>query len=139
MGQHGSLEKVMETIEPEKVPQNFRYEAARDFFRECEAVDTSKINFEFKDPDVEGLRKFLVEDYSFSKERVESYLERLKVSKSRTKQRPLDSFFGAPKVEIKDSDKFDPTKRRGAAKAAGQKRKLPGTASTGAGAKRGRR
>merc|ERR1711972_988152 len=75
--QHGSLEKAMATIEPEKVPQNFRYEAARAFFRECEAVDTSKINFEFRDPDVEGLRKFLVEDYSFSKERVDRYLERL--------------------------------------------------------------
>merc|ERR1712187_215827 len=35
--QHGSIEKVLEELGPEKVPANFRYQAARDFFRECEA------------------------------------------------------------------------------------------------------
>merc|ERR1719159_1271185 len=45
--QHGSLEKVLEVLGPEKVPENFRYEAARDFFRECEAVDTSVAEFKF--------------------------------------------------------------------------------------------
>merc|ERR1719150_1238285 len=51
--QHGSLEKVLEVLGPEKVPQNFRYQAAREFFQECEAVDTSTIDFEFKDPGIE--------------------------------------------------------------------------------------
>jgi len=138
--QHGSLEKVLENLDQEKIPQNFRYEAARDFFRECEAVDTSKVAFEFNDPDIEGLSKFLIEENSFAPERVARYADRLKNAKMRTKQRPLDSFFGAAKIEIKDSDKFDPTKRKGAAKAkAGDKRKAPGAASAAAGAKRGRR
>jgi len=136
--QHGSLEKVLENTETDKIPANFRYQSARDFFRECEAVDTSSVEFEFTDPDFDGLTKFLVEDYSFSKERVERYVERLKTAKSRTKQRPLTSFFGAPKIEIKDSDKFDPTKKKSAAKAkAGDKRKPSGNAVGGA-AKRGR-
>lgn len=136
--QHGSLEKVLETIEPEKIPSNFRFEAARDFFKECEAVDTASCNFEFKDPDFDGLVKFLVEENSFAPERVERYVERLKKAKSKTKQQTLSSFFGAPKVEIKDSDKFDPSKRRGAAKAkAAQKRPAPGAA--GNAAKRGRK
>nr|QDO16409.1 flap endonuclease 1 [Lingulodinium polyedra] len=130
--QHGSLEKVLEVLGPEKVPQNFRYQAAREFFKECEAVDTSKVDFKFEDPDCEGLTKFLVEECSFSKERVDRYLERLRNSKSRAKQRPLDSFFGAPKIEIKEGDKFDPTKKRSAAKAAAKagsgKRKAPGAA-----------
>merc|ERR1712060_819903 len=65
--QHGSLEKVLENTEPEKIPKNFNYQAARDFFRECEAVDSSSV--------------------------------------------------GAPKVVVNDSDKFDPTKKKGAAKA----------------------
>merc|ERR1711972_365481 len=73
--QHGSIEKVLETMEAEKIPENFRYQAARDFFKECEAVDTSTIEFDFKEPDVEGLKKFLIDDYSFSKERVDRYLE----------------------------------------------------------------
>merc|ERR1712113_589186 len=115
--QHGSLEKVLEVLGPEKVPQNFRYQAAREFFQECEAVDTATVDIQFKDPDTEGLTKFLVDECSFSKERVERYVERLNKAKSRTKQRPLDSFFGAAKVEIKEADKFDPMKRKGAPKA----------------------
>jgi len=137
--QHGCLEKVLEELGPDKVPENFRYQAARDFFKECEAVDTAAVEFTFGDPDCEGLRKFLVDECSFSKERVERYIERLKSCKTRSKQRPLDSFFGAPKVEIKESDKFDPSKRKGAtaaAKAGATKRKAPGT--TGGSAKRGR-
>lgn len=127
--QHGTLEKVLENLEPEKVPQNFNYADARTFFRECEAVDTSKVQFEFKEPDFEGLAKFLIEGQSFAKERVDRYIERLKAAKSKTKQRPLDSFFGAVKVQIKDEDKFDPTKKKGSAKAkakAGDKRKSAG-------------
>merc|ERR1719335_1683159 len=34
--EHGSLEKVLENTEAEKVPSNFRYQAARQFFQECE-------------------------------------------------------------------------------------------------------
>jgi len=116
--EHGSLEKVLETIEPERIPANFRYQAARQFFQECEAVDTKTTEFQFGEPDFEGLEKFLVEGQSFDKKRVDRYIERLKAAKGKTKQRPLDSFFGAVKVQIKDSEKFDPSqKRRGAAKA----------------------
>merc|ERR1719204_1806025 len=122
--QHGTIEKVIEELGPEKVPANFRYQAARDFFRECEAVDTSKVEFEFKEPDFDDLTSYLVDQWSFDKERVARYVERLRNAKNRTKQRPLDSFFGRAKVEIKDSDKFDPNKKRAGAKAgAAAKRK----------------
>jgi len=139
--QHGTLEKVIEELGPEKVPENFRYQDARQFFKECEAVNTQEVDFIWGEPDYEGLEKFLVEQCSFAKERVENYLNRLRKTKSITKQRPLDSFFGAPKVTIKDTDKFDPTKKKGAAakgaaKAGAAKRKAPGAA--GGPAKRGK-
>lgn len=136
--QHGTLEKVIEHLGADKVPENFRYDIARQFFRDCEAVDTETVQIEFGEPDFEGLTKFLVEQCSFNKERVERYVERLKAAKSRTKQRPLDSFFGRSKVEIKESDKFDPLKKKGgaapkaaAAKAGAAKRKAPGAAGGG--------
>merc|ERR1712190_142026 len=109
--QHGTLEKVLESVEPEKIPKNFDYKAARDFFKECESVDTASVNFNFAEPDFEGLTKFLVDQCSFQPERVERYVERLKNSKAKTKQRPLDSFFKRATVEIKESEKFDPTKK----------------------------
>lgn len=135
--QHGSLEKVLEELGPEKVPDNFRYQEARQFFKECEAVNTQDVDFKWEEPSYEGLEKFLVEQCSFAKERVEKYLERLRKTKSTTKQRPLDSFFGTPKVVIRDGDKFDPTKKKGAAKAGATKRKAPGAAG-GPAAKRGK-
>merc|ERR1719480_117700 len=45
--EHGTLEKVLEVLEAEKVPSNFRYQVAREFFQECESVDTKDIKFEF--------------------------------------------------------------------------------------------
>mmetsp|Transcript_76007 Transcript_76007/g.215345 ORF Transcript_76007/g.215345 Transcript_76007/m.215345 type:complete len:399 (+) Transcript_76007:92-1288(+) len=141
--QHGSLEKVLEELGPEKVPENFRYQDARQFFQECEAVNTQEVDFKWDEPDYEGLAKFLVEQCSFNKERVDNYMARLRKTKSTVKQRPLDSFFGAPKVVIRDGDKFDPSKKRGAAakgaaKAGANKRKAPGAAGGPAAAKRGR-
>jgi flap endonuclease-1 len=138
--QHGTLEKVLEELGPEKLPANFRYQAAREFFKECEAVDTKNLEFEFKDPDIEGLTKFLVEEMSFAKDRVDRYIERLKNSKQKTKQKPLDMFFGAAKVQIKESDKFDPTKKRGGAKAGAKgAAKRPAPKAGGPAAKRGRK
>eukprot|EP00928_Gymnodinium_smaydae_P071024 TRINITY_DN54714_c0_g1_i1.p1 TRINITY_DN54714_c0_g1~~TRINITY_DN54714_c0_g1_i1.p1 ORF type:complete len:420 (+),score=144.40 TRINITY_DN54714_c0_g1_i1:72-1262(+) len=140
--QHGCIEKILEDpAYKDKIPANFRYQVARDFFRACEAVDTAAQNFEFKDPDIEGLTKFLVEDNSFSKERVDRFIERLKNAKGKTKQRPLDSFFGPAKVEIKESDKFDPNKKKGGAKAkakAGADNKRKSGGGGGPAAKRSR-
>jgi len=138
--EHKSLENVLALPEyADKIPANFRYQDARAFFQECESVDTKEgfEEFKFTEPDFEGLTKFLVEGQSFDVKRVERFMERLKAAKGKTKQIPLSSFFGAVKVNIKDSDKFDPTKKRGGAKAkAGDKRKPSG--ATGGPAKKGR-
>merc|ERR1711920_1095087 len=108
--------------------------------------NTAEVSFEFKDPDFEGLKKFLVETCSFNTDRVDRYVERLKAAKNRTKQRPLDSFFGKPKVTITDADKFDALKKKGgaksgakaAAKAGSAGAKRPSTGQPNAGAKRAR-
>jgi flap endonuclease-1 len=138
--QHGSIEKVLENVDAEKVPEpeKFRFQAAREFFKECEAVDTKNIEFTFADPDVEGLEKFLVQKMSFDKTRVDRFIDRLKAAKGKTKQRPLDSFFGMAKVQIKDSDKFDPNKRKGTAKAKAGDNKRKASGATGGPAKRSR-
>lgn len=133
--QHGSIEQILANIEKEKIPSNFNFQAARDCFRECEAVDTANVKFEFQDPDIVGLEKFLIEENSFSKERVDRFIDRLKKAKSKTKQQTLSNFFGAPKVEIKDGDKFDPSRRRTTAKAKAQA-KRPGEQVQGNATKR---
>merc|ERR1712232_1289895 len=89
---------VLENIEKERIPANFNYELARAFFRECEAVDTKNVNFEFKEPDFEGLAKFLIEENSFQKERVDKYVERLKAAKAKAgdKRKAAPGASGGP-------------------------------------------
>jgi len=127
--QHKNIEAIVELPEmKDKIPANFNYQLAREFFINCEAVDTKTTPpFVFNEPDIEGLTKFLVEDNQFAKDRVDRYIERLKAAKNKTKQRPLDSFFGAAKIKISEEDKFDPTKKKAKGKAkADNKRKAPG-------------
>jgi flap endonuclease-1 len=111
--QHGTLEKILETLDPAKmpVPENFRYQIARQFFNECESVDTS-IELKWQEPDFEELKKFLVEENTFSEERVARYCERLRGAKSKTKQQPLSMFFQKAAPVIKDADKYDPNKKK---------------------------
>jgi len=117
--QHGTLEKVIETLDPEKhvVPKHFPYKESREFFQECECVDTTDLSFEFKEPQWEELRKYLEVDNSFAPERVTRLLDRLKAARGKTKQKPLSSFFKLAAPVIKEGDKFDPSKKRTAAKA----------------------
>lgn len=114
--QHGSLEKILETLDPVKMPlpANFRYELARQFFRECESVDPS-FELKWQAPDFDGLRKFLVEENSFDADRVNRYCDRLRAAKSKTKQQPLSFFFGTPQPVIRDADKFNPNQKKSSA------------------------
>jgi len=116
--QHGSLEKVIENLDPEKspVPSRFPYKEARELFKEAECVDTSNLEFDWKEPDWEGLREYLVKENNFSDERVTRLLDRLKAAKQKTKQRPLDSFFKRKDAVVNEDDKFDPSKKRAAPK-----------------------
>jgi flap endonuclease-1 len=118
LSEHGSIEKVIENLDPEKspVPSRFPYKEARELFREAECVPTENLEFEWKEPDFDALRKYLVEENSFSDERVTRLMDRLKTAKGKTKQKPLDSFFKRAAPKIEDADKFDPSKKRAAPK-----------------------
>jgi flap endonuclease-1 len=111
--QQGSIEKVLESLDPAKRPEpsNFKHELAKQFFQECESVDPS-MELKWEEPDFEGLRKFLVEENSFAEDRVARYCDRLRGAKSKTKQQPLSMFFGVAKPVIRDCDKFDVNKKK---------------------------
>ncbi|CAK0887613.1 unnamed protein product, partial [Prorocentrum cordatum] len=116
--QHGCLEKVLENLDTSKtpVPPGFRYQAAREFFRECESVDPAGVDLQWREPDLPGMRTgFLIDENSFSEERTLRFFDRLKAAKSKTKQQPLTMFFGAPKPVVRECDKYDPSKKRSAA------------------------
>merc|ERR1712048_1353375 len=122
---------ILENLDTAKthVPAGFRYQAAREFFRECDCVDTN-IDLKWQEPDFEGLRKFLVDQNQFSEERVQRTFQRLKAAKSKTKQQPLSRFFGTPTVTVREDEKFDPNKKKNAAASAKAKAKAKAKTST---------
>lgn len=80
----------------DKVPENFPFDDARELFKKHEVTDVEEIEtdpasgrvgrkrYDFADifsgrpqADMDGLRKFLVEENSFASERIEKQLEKL--------------------------------------------------------------
>jgi flap endonuclease-1 len=73
--------------------ETFNYEVARKLFKEPDVVDTKNIKLEFKKPDFNGLKEFLVKEKNFSESRIDNAIKRLDVAKSKASQSRLDSFF----------------------------------------------
>ena len=73
--------------------ENFDYVQARELFKKPEVIDTSKVEFNFTSPNVEGLKQFLVKEKNFNETRIDNAIKRLGNAKSKASQSRLDSFF----------------------------------------------
>ncbi|KAL0234699.1 hypothetical protein PCE1_001735 [Barthelona sp. PCE] len=107
MKEHGSLEGVLQNL-PERhrknLPDFYPFEEARRLFHDPDVIKCENIpKFSWKRPKEKGLLKFLVEENSFSEQRVLSAIERLKKTKKHKRQSRIDSFFKP--VPRKDSKK----------------------------------
>ncbi|EPT25227.1 putative flap structure-specific endonuclease 1 [Toxoplasma gondii TgCatPRC2] len=93
--EHGSIEKILEVVDPEKVPDGFCFQEAREFFRHPEVTPADRVHVAWGEVDVDGLKAFLVQENQFNEQRVENYITRLKKARGKTAQTRLESFFGA--------------------------------------------
>nr|XP_042702419.1 flap endonuclease 1-like isoform X2 [Chrysemys picta bellii] len=62
--QHGTIEQVLQNIDPQKhpLPANWDLEGARRLFLQPEVADPDRITLEWRDPDPEGLVRFLAHE-----------------------------------------------------------------------------
>ena len=95
---HKNIEGVLKNLDTAKypVPEPFPFEEARQLFVNPEVTSPEGLDLKWGDVDVEGLKKFLVEEKQFAEERVNKAIERLQKCKGKNSQMRLDSFFGAP-------------------------------------------
>jgi len=95
MHKYGSIEKVIANLDHAKhpVPERFPFEEVRELFKHPEIDDCKDIEFKWKEPDEEGLLKFLVGEKSFNEDRVKSALEKWKKMRSGSVQGRLDDYF----------------------------------------------
>ncbi|AAZ10120.1 flap endonuclease-1 (FEN-1), putative [Trypanosoma brucei gambiense DAL972] len=98
---YGSLEAFIESLDGTRyvVPEEFNYKDARNFFLEPEVTPGEEIDIQFREPDEEGLIKFLVDEKLFSKERVLKGIQRLRDALTKKTQGRLDQFFTITKPQ----------------------------------------
>lgn len=85
---HGTLEAAIAEL---GVDIEHRDEV-RTIFLEPNVLDSVEIRF--RDPDPEGVRHMLCDEHDFSRERIDSALEKFGVARGEQKQKSLDSWFG---------------------------------------------
>lgn len=110
--EHGTLEKVVESIEndPKKrytLPEDWPYQDARELFLspDVRSADDPECDFKWEAPDVEGLVQFLVNEKGFSEDRVRSAAQKLQKNVKTAQQSRLEGFFKAvPKTESEKKD-----------------------------------
>ncbi|KAM9166014.1 flap endonuclease 1-like isoform 2-T2 [Pangshura tecta] len=104
--QHGTIEQVLQNIDPQKhpLPVNWDPEGARRLFLQPEVADPGQITLEWRDPDPEGLVRFLAHEKHMNEARVCRRLQRWqdaqpkqRVSGEGGMQRKLGEFFPASK------------------------------------------
>lgn len=121
---HGTIEGVIAHIKtnPEskyKVPEDWPYEGARELFLNPDVIPAGEVELKWKEPNEEGLIKFMVEEKGFSEERIKSGITRLKKGLKTTAQGRLDGFF---KVRPKTPEELASSKKKRLAEEAAKKK-----------------
>lgn len=109
---HKSIEEIIKNLDSKKfeAPENWKYERARELFKEPEVTDINTIELKWIQPDEEGLVKYLCGDKQFSEDRVRAGAQKIQKSLKTATQGRLDSFFkvipsSTPPVKRKIEDK----------------------------------
>lgn len=120
--EHKNIEGVIASLDKTKypLPEPFPFEEARGLFVQPDVADASACDFKWNTVDVEGLKKYLVEDKQFSEDRVVKGIERLQKCKGKSSQNRLETFFGAPTIKPSDKKRNAPPGKPGKAGKAGK-------------------
>eukprot|EP01066_Platyproteum_vivax_P011596 Platyproteum_vivax@DN5260_c0_g1_i1.p1 len=130
---HKTIEEAVANVDLTKhqLPENFDYATARRLFQKPDVLDPATVKLDWTEPDFDGLRQFLIDENNFNETRTESFLKRLKDSRSKTAQTRLESFFGAPAAPK--------PKAKAKAKAKGKDNKRKSTADPGGASKKAKK
>jgi len=112
---HGNIEGVLAALEKKgtALPESFPFNEARALFKEPEVADVDSVDVKWTEPDVEGLKQYLVEEKQFAEERVIKAIERLKKCKGKNTQNRLESFFGPSTIVPSEKKRKEAEKNKG--------------------------
>ncbi|PXF46786.1 Flap endonuclease 1 [Gracilariopsis chorda] len=93
---HGDLQKVVDTLKKEKsytVPDPYPVEVLRQMFVEPIVTPAKDVVLKWKRPDVNAIKKLMIEENQFDSAKIENGIKRLLAAKQKTSQVRVDSFF----------------------------------------------
>lgn len=95
MKQHGSIEKILPTLDPKKHPvaEDWPFAQARKLFQEPDVTPADQIDLKWNKPDVEGIVDFMSKVNGFDEARMRSGCEKLSKAREVKPQGRLDTFF----------------------------------------------
>ncbi|KTF72375.1 hypothetical protein cypCar_00034029 [Cyprinus carpio] len=93
--QHGSIEEILENIDPNKhpAPEDWLYKEARTLFLEPEVIDGPSVDLKWNEPDEDGLIQFMCAEKQFSEDRIRNGCKKIMKSRQGSTQGRLDTFF----------------------------------------------
>ena len=106
-----SIDEILKHIDQKKytVPEGWVYKEARRLFLEPEVSDAKDVELKWRDPDEEGIVKFMVEEKGFNEERIRNGVKKIIKSRQKSTQGRLDDFFkvlpSTPSNKRKSNDK----------------------------------
>ncbi|WKX90188.1 hypothetical protein Q1695_009212 [Nippostrongylus brasiliensis] len=97
---YGDIESILENIDQKKYspPENWPYKRARELFLNPEVAECDSINLVWKEPDIDGIMKFMCEEKNFNEDRIRSAVERIKKGRGSASQGRIDLFFTVNKT-----------------------------------------
>ncbi|ETN84369.1 putative flap structure-specific endonuclease [Necator americanus] len=97
---YGDIETILENIDHNKYapPENWPYRRARELFLNPEVTDCENINLVWKEPNIDGIIKFMCEEKNFNEERIKSAIAKMQKGRSTATQGRIDSFFSVNKT-----------------------------------------
>ncbi|XP_057798267.1 flap endonuclease 1 isoform X2 [Salvia miltiorrhiza] len=93
--QHGSLEHILENINKERyqIPFDWPYQETRKLFREPSVLtDGNQLELKWRDPDEEGLVRFLVNENTFNRDRISKAIKKTKTAMDKLPRSWLESY-----------------------------------------------
>ncbi|EFA77418.1 XPG [Heterostelium album PN500] len=93
---HKNIQTVIQNIDRTKnpIPESFPYEEVRELFKNPDVIKCQDLpEIVWKEPDVDGLIKYLVGEMGFNETRVQQGIEKLKKYKDTGVQTRIDTFF----------------------------------------------
>ncbi|KAI0560688.1 XPG/Rad2 endonuclease [Gracilaria domingensis] len=93
---HQDLHKIVDALKKEKaytVPDPYPVDALRKMFTEPDVTPAKDVQLKWKKPNVEIIKKIMVEENQFDATKIDNGIKRLHASKQKTGQVRVDSFF----------------------------------------------